>query len=401
MGTADSQGRLFAALHGGEDAAGVRRQEGRHQQPGHPEEEEHPLAHGRVISGHRERVGDVVDQEVLGIADPIDGLGDARGLCQGGCGVRLQPGPIDQHVELQHREALGHAANGGARRGECRDDLVPERRGGYDHRIRHVEELLQLGGLPAREQGLGSSQVDHAAHRKRERVSAPRNADLDRRAGLRHECLSGLGAHQDGPRRETSRDDPDGRVVRLISPVEREDADWIADGGTAGGDRVGRKVDEAESVRGGDTGDPRHLRLELLQRQDRRCVRRRRHHLLTAGDRTLESERTDIVDRLSGSDGVRDPHDGVRFYPPDVQAEARRPVGQRALPGDVWDPAAPHRRRAVDVRERRCWRVVHHDLVRRRGTFVGDDECHRRLLPGTERRRRRDPFGQPEAAGGR
>ena len=287
---------MFTALRGREDAARVRGQERRHQDARKAEEQEHPLARGRVVPRHRERVRDVVDQVVLPGTDALDEPGDPLRLLQGGPRVRLQPGSIDQHVQLQHREALDLAADRCPSPVEGRDDLASKDLRGDDDRVRHVEELLELAGLSAGEQRLRTGQIDHAAHRQGKPIGATRDAQLGRGAGLRRECRGRLGAQKGRRRPEASGDDAYRGVVLLIPPIEGEHTNRMANGGAADRERTGRKIDEAEPVRGGNPRDRLRPRSELLERQHLRRVRRGRLHLLATGDRAPEPKRSDIAD---------------------------------------------------------------------------------------------------------
>ena len=89
MGAADAQVGAFAPLRAGEDAARIGGEKGRQQHAGQAEEEEHPLADGRVVPRDLERVRDVVDQVVLARGDPVDRPRDRLRLRERGAGIGI------------------------------------------------------------------------------------------------------------------------------------------------------------------------------------------------------------------------------------------------------------------------------------------------------------------------
>ena len=152
----DAKARPLAPLGGGEDSAGIRGEEGGQEDPGQTEEEEHPLAHGCVALRHLEGVRDVVDQVVLARRDAVDSLRDRCRLGERARRIRIEPRPVDEHVHLAHRGALDDPSARGAGGLERRDDLALERRRADDRRVRHVDEVLELVGVAAVEEGVGS-----------------------------------------------------------------------------------------------------------------------------------------------------------------------------------------------------------------------------------------------------
>ena len=136
---------LLASLRAGEDAAGVGGEEGGQQDARQAEEEEHPLAHGGVVPGDLERVGDVVDQVVLTWGDPVDGRRDRLRL--------RQRRRRDRSCSRERSTSTSTSCTGGLLMIAPRVALAAwnagtisllERRRADDDRVRHVEEVLEL-----------------------------------------------------------------------------------------------------------------------------------------------------------------------------------------------------------------------------------------------------------------
>ena len=224
MSAADPQVGLLAPLRAGEDAARVRGEERGQQDARQAEEEEHPLADGGVVPRDLERVRDVVDQVVLTGCDArrptARSPASARARWPGSVS---QPRPVDEHVDLRHRQALElvrrrvalAARNAGtiARLNVARAD---------DDRVRHVEEVLELGSTcgwrraasRATRSATPLTGSESGARRPGQRAAGPsRRARAPARATPRRSAAPTAGANDAG-------DDPDRRVVRVIAPVE-------------------------------------------------------------------------------------------------------------------------------------------------------------------------------------
>ena len=380
VGAADAQGRLLTALRARQHASRVPGEERSKKNAREPEEDEHPLADRGVVVCDLECIGDVVDEVVLARRDPVDRAGDRRGLRERACRVGAQPRTVDEHVDLGAGEALELVPPRRRRGLERGDDRLLEHLRADDHRVRDVDEVLELARLPAGEQRRRVGEVDHAAHRQGERCGRSGHAEIDRVAGSSLQVPRRLRTQESAIGIERAGHESDRGIAPFVLLVEREDAYGITNGRGATAERLGVEVDEGQHVGGSDSRDPADPIPQLRGCQRCRRVRRRRDDVLATRDRSLKVQVGYRRDRAVGTCHVGERSGGAAGDRADVQAGAGQTLRQRALAGGVRDAFTVERRRVVHVRERRRRFVVDHDLVRRLRAFVHDPERHGRFL---------------------
>ena len=130
----------------------IRRKECRQQRAGKSEEDEHALSCSRVIPRHLERIGDVVDQDVLARRYVVDGVGDSLRLGERGSWIGVEWLAHHEDVDLEDWLVTQDGAGRGCHVLEGRHDRLGEDLRSDDHRVPDVDELLELFSLAAVEQ---------------------------------------------------------------------------------------------------------------------------------------------------------------------------------------------------------------------------------------------------------
>ena len=394
IGAADSQDRLFPAERTGQHTARVRGEDRCQQHARKAQEHEHPLGRARVLAGHLERVGDVVDQDVLPGCNGVHGASDSLRLGQGRCGIGVKRLAHHEDVDLEDRLIAKNRAGGGCHVLEGRHDRLGENLGPDDHRVAHIYELLELFSLAAIEQRLRPRHVSDAADAYAEGLAQPRHAYLDSVTGPDRQRTGRLRAEKSCARFVGAVDDPDGRVVVQISLVEAEHAGRLGRPRLAHGERAGVEIDERQRFGSGNAWDLADLARQFLETEWFGGVRLEGHTDLTAGEARARAQRGDGLDRSVRHHVVRQRHLGIGSHGAQIEAELGLPLGERELTARIGHPRAGDGQRVGHVGKGRRRFVPNDDLIGGMGTLVRQ---YQRDVPALARleSRRSDLFGQP------
>ena len=220
-GPAHPQCGAFAALGRAQHDPGIGRQHRRQHGTGHPEKHEHPFADRCIVARHRQRVRDIVEQEILPACHRCHRPGDLFGLRQRHAGFGIQQGALHPDIHLAHRRAFDPRAAGSRRPFKGRNDLGGKAVRADDDRKRHVKKGLKVRAAPAGEQRARLCQIDNAAD-ARLQPAAIRQGQRNTVADAHRQRSCGLGADHCIARHLRAGDDVQGLVLRDIAGIKAE-----------------------------------------------------------------------------------------------------------------------------------------------------------------------------------